>query len=391
MTEGRKNEKVIKYSFGALLAVYAVALVYLYYNQQFYVETGIFESDTFMHIKFAVEDGFFHSLAAFIYVALYALPFSKVLISLVLTAATIGSIFASIRLIKLICEKMSVNISDGVVYIMSFAGNVLMAFYISFVCSQHYIGYECANMWHNSTYIFMRVFSVLTVIAYLKHYEALLKEASFKRWLVLTGFLCAATGFKASFLTVFAPALAIVLLIDLYKGAKFKNVFVIATTVILPIAIMGLQSIIISDKTSDGGFIISPFTALKLRGEHPKVALVLSVAYPLCVLFFHLKDYVSNKLSRSMLIMWIIAFLEVFLLAESGERSLDGNFMWGYSIALFFLFIVSMVISFKAFLTYRDKILNKALFSVETLILLWHVISGIWYFCLLLTGVTYFV
>ncbi len=386
-----KREKTYKLIFFLFILLYSACLVYLYYNQLFYEATGRFESDTFVHVRFAVEEHYFHSLAAFIYLLLNIFPFSSICIAVTLTVVTVCSIFATVSLVILVAEKIDLSIGSGTVYLVSAFANLLSAFYISSIGKKHYIGYECANMWHNSTYLFMRLFAIITVILYIKAYDKYKEGLSLKSWLLLTVLLGITTGFKASFLTVFAPMLAIILLIDLFKHVKFIRVFTLGTTVLPSFAIMFLQSLVMSGDGKGGGYAIAPFEALKLRGEHPKAALILSVLYPLVVLAIHGISACKTKLFRANFYMFVIAFLEVFLLIETGERSLDGNFLWGYSIALFFLFLMAMLISIKAFINRKNKVLGLVLFSFESIIGLWHVISGVWYFCLLLTGVTYFV
>lgn len=164
-----------------------------------------------------------------------------------------------------------------------------------------------------------------------------------------------------------------------------------ALSVVLPIGVMILQSIVMSGTNGSNGYTISPFTALAMRGDHPKATLILSVLFPLVVLFTHIKDFYKDKLYFGTLIMWVVSFLEVFLFLETGERNLDSNFFWGYSIALFFVFLVSMYVCIKDYLKNKLKISAKIILSLETVILLWHVYSGVWYYVLLFSGVTYFV
>lgn len=378
--------------FVIALTGYFALLVYLYYNQLLYPVTGRFESDTAIHVQFAVKDGYYHSLAAFIYILLYKLPFSEALTAIVLALVTIGSIKATEVLIRKVLKEYGESLPDALVYIISIFANFLMAFYVKAANRQHYIGYESPNMWHNSTYTFMRLFAILAVIAYLDVIKSYKDKIAFREWLLLTLLLSVTTGFKASFLTAFAPALCIKLIVDLIRKTRFKNVFILGTTVIPSMLVMLLQSIVLGGGDGSNGYVIAPFKALMLRGEHPKATLVLSVLFPLVVFLTHIKDFYKDRLYLWTLIFTFVAFTEVFLLAETGERELDGNFMWGYFISLFFLFLVSMIKSVRDF--YYKKALGSklsyAIFSVETAILLWHALTGFYYFGLLLTGVTYF-
>ncbi len=386
-----KNKNIGKIVFFIFLLIYTISLVFLYYNQLKYPITGRFESDTAVHVDFALNQHYYHSLAAFIYLFLSIFKFSDILIALVLAIATSITVFFTFKLLKAFNEHFKGEINDNILYVVSFFANFVMGFYIKAANKQHYIGYENANMWHNSTYVFMRLFAVLTIIAFLKLYLNYKDKIDVKDYLIYTLLLTVTTGFKASFLTVFAPMLAIILLVDLCKGTRFKRVFVMALSVVLPMGVMVLQSIVMSGSDNSNGYTISPFTALAMRGDHPKATLILSVLFPLIVLFTHVKDFYKDKLYFGTLIMWAVSFLEVFLLLETGERNLDSNFFWGYSIALFFVFLVSMYVAIKDYLKNKPKLSAKIILSLETVILLWHVISGVWYYVLLFSGVTYFV
>jgi hypothetical protein len=386
-----KNKNIGKIVFFIFLLIYTISLVFLYYNQLKYPITGRFESDTAVHVDFAINQHYYHSLAAFIYLFLSIFKFSDILIALVLAIATSITVFFTFKLLKAFNEHFKGEVNDNILYVVSFFANFVMGFYIKAANKQHYIGYENANMWHNSTYVFMRLFAVLTIIAFLKLYLNYKEKIDVKDYLIYTLLLTVTTGFKASFLTVFAPMLAIILLVDLCKGTKFKNVFIMALSVVLPMGVMVLQSIVMSGSDNSNGYTISPFTALAMRGDHPKATLILSVLFPLIVLFTHVKDFYKDKLYFGTLIMWAVSFLEVFLLLETGERNLDSNFFWGYSIALFFVFLVSMYVAIKDYLKNKPKLSAKIILSLETVILLWHVYSGVWYFVLLFSGVTYFV
>ena len=142
------------------------------------------------------------------------------------------------------------------------------------------------------------------------------------------------------------------------------------------------------------GFTIKPFYTLAQRSDNPKIALVFSVLFPAIVGLFHIKDVWKDKLYLGSLLIWAFGFLEVFLFVESGARSKDANFMWGYSISLFILFLISFVRWLrdclnKEFLG-KAKAIRHGYLVVAGAVFAYHVISGIWFFGILLTGATYF-
>ena len=52
-------------------------------------------------------------------------------------------------------------------------------------------------------------------------------------------------------------------------------------SVIPSLAVMALQSMVLGGEGN--GFAIAPFKALSMRGDHPKVAVIVSVLFPLMV------------------------------------------------------------------------------------------------------------
>lgn len=385
-----QSDKLNKIVYACCLLLYFSALVYLFYNQLVYSGTGIYESDTAVHVEFAVKDRYFYSLSSFVYAFLDLLPGINVTVSVMLSALTVGSVCLTKKLLVILFERNTLSPDEAVLNILSFSLNLSIGFYISFVNKAHYIGYQSGNMWHNSTYIFMRFFALLTLIYYLKINDTYKDGFSLKEWLFFSFLLAVTTGFKPSFLTVFAPFLLIKLLYDWTCHTKFINVFKLGTTVFPAIFVMALESMVLFPGEGDSGYMIAPFKALSMRGNHPKVSLILSILFPLCVLAFNIKDIFKDKLYLGGLIIWFIGFMEVFLLVETGSRSQDGNFFWGYSISLFIWFIISAVKAYKTY-TQSESCYTIYIIIIQGLILGWHVISGIWYFVLLLQGYTYFI
>lgn len=385
-----KKNKLNNVCYIFVLLIYFVSLSYLIYNQLTNYGSGKFESDTLAHFELATIDHYYYSLSSFIYVLLNFLGGYEYSVSALLAGINVGSVILAKVLLEKLFENAEINVQDSLINILSLILNFVNGFYISIVNKRHYIGYQSGNMWHNSTYIFMRFFAIITLIFYLKICEKYKNTFRLKEWFLLTFLLIITTGFKPSFLTVFAPFLLIKLLYDLIKGTRFANVFIMGTTVLPAIGIMFLESSVLFPGGGNSGYAIAPFAGLSLRGDHPKVSLVLSILFPLTVLLFNIKNIKHDKIYLGSLIMWLIGFLEVFLLIETGDRAKDGNFFWGYSIAIFFWFIVSAVRAYKSYVE-SDSRIKHIIVGVEGAVLVWHFISGIWYYILLLQGFTYFV
>lgn len=377
-----------------LNVVYGILLVYLHYHQLLFEAGGLFEADTPYHVKMAVDDHWYYSFTAFVYVFLYSFPFGNILTAIFLSLCEVGTIFATYLLIKEIFAKYGMKVSGTLLLFGATSLNFVMAFYIKSVNERHYIGYQNASIWHNSTYICMKLVSVFVLWYFIKLADEYKTGLKITQWIGFTLLLALATGIKPSFLMVFAPAMALMLLKDLICGTKARYVFSFGFTVVLSLVIVLWQNVVLFGEETGNSFVIRPFYALSQRSDNPKIALLCSVLFPFIVGIFHIKDVWKDKLYLGSLMIWGVGFLEVFLFAESGNRSQDGNFMWGYSISLFVLFIISFVRWIRDWKISEFSIKNAAVRYGYLLtaggILLWHIISGVWFFGILLTGATYF-
>lgn len=374
--------------------IYAFLLVYLHYNQTLFEVGGPFEADTPYHIKMAVEDNWYYSFTAFVYVFLYKFPCGNMLTAIFLSLCELATIFGTYLLLKEIWKKYQLKISTAITLLGATALNFVMAFYVKAVNARHYIGYQNASIWHNSTYICMKLVGVFVLWYFLKLMDEYKNKLTLKQWLVFMILVALSTGVKPSFLMVFAPVMAIMLLIDWIKGTKFSKVFLFGLTIIPSLLIILWQNVVLFGADTGNGFTIKPFYTLAQRSDNPKIALVFSVLFPAIVGLFHIKDVWKDKLYFGSLIIWLFGFLEVFLFVESGTRSKDANFMWGYSISLFVLFLISFVRWIRDCLNKdflgKFKVIRYGYLVVVGLIFSYHVISGIWFFGILLTGATYF-
>lgn len=402
--------------FYVALSVYTVLCVYLIMNQLAYPTTGRFEADTPVHVSMAVDDHFMYSITALIYLLFNFLPGSTFFIALFLAASTSASIYLTAVLIKRVIGTYNISLHNTTMYLCAFASNFVMGFYIKRFNVQHYIGYQNANMWHNSTYTVMRLIVLWVLLLYLD--ICITKDLSAKKLTVFSLVLALSTAVKPSFFVVFAPVMALELLWDWLKNKnKFSNVFFKGITVVPSVIVILLQSVVLFGSDTGNGYAISPFTALSQRGDHPKATLILSIVFPLLVLIGHIKDVFKDRMYSFSLLIWLVGFLEVFLFTETGTRGGDGNFFWGYSISLFVVFIQSLIIVLRDFsLIFKgsnadpdagdcDNRSNGSLIktvgkkinimlcydAVCILTYVWHFVSGIIYFVLLLGGNTYFI
>ena len=290
------KDKIITILLMIANLIYGGLLVYLHYNQTLFEVGKPFESDLPFHIKMAVEDNWYYSFTAFVYVFLYKLPWANLLVGFFLAICEVTTIYGTYLLLKELWKQYELKINTSATLGMSMALNFVMAFYVKAVNARHYIGYQNASIWHNSTYICMKLVAVFVLWYFLRLMHSYKTRLTVKEWVLFTLLVALSTGVKPSFLMVFAPVMAIMLLIDWIKGTKFSKVFLFGLTVIPSLLIILWQNLVLFGADTGNSFIIKPFYTLAQRSDNPKVALLFSVLFPAVVGIFHIKDVWKDKL-----------------------------------------------------------------------------------------------
>ncbi|MBQ4276248.1 MAG: hypothetical protein II717_06970 [Lachnospiraceae bacterium] len=412
-----------------LLAFYFISLIYLHFNQILYPVTGTFESDLFAHIEMAL-DGWGYSIIAIILRLLMKLP-SPIHFASIAVFLSIFEI-ASVIVTYMWLKRLKVKESTSVIF--SFILGFVMPMFIVWVQPYRYAGYQSPSIWHNSTYIVMKLLALLCLCTYLgisKRYKEELKISSLVLFSIL---LTLTTAVKSSFILAFAPAALIFLLIDLYFKVPFKRILLCAMTVIPSIAFMIFQKIVLFGSDTGNSIVFDPLYAVYLRTGKPYITMILSAAFPVIVFLFNIvpviKDTVKDIKGRTILrhrvflfswTMWFFSFLMLILLRETGERELDDNFAWGYDFALFALFVISSVyfintvkkmygmLDLKQYAmkinaekkdeengkkikrTSRIKTILTILYiEIGCVLLFYHLYCGLYFFVRLLQGATFF-
>ena len=408
----------------ALTALYGAACLYLYYMQSVQpldYDNRYFQSDLPYHISMIVEDGWYYSFTAYAYQALYYLC-GKTTVGIALFLAAVTA--ASLLLTELLLRRMA-GMQRGSWATMgaALALNLVMPFYLKWAGSYRYVSYQSGNLWHNSTYLCMRLLALAALLYYQKLEENYRKTITVKQWLAFALLLVVCTGVKPSFLTVFAPALALKLLWDLCHKVRFKQVFLLGSAVLPACGVVLWQNMVLFGEDTGNGMTFDPWYTFSLHADRPKLAVLCSLAFPLVVLGASLLAVPRRqpgaaredvwpggicqlRLSRTYLFAWLMAligFAEALLLVETGGRSRDGNFLWGYLFAIFWLYVVSLVkwLSLRnidiTLLTPEEKpmrqiclTLTRIAYILAGLVLLYQIWCGVYFFFRLLGGETYF-
>ena len=404
MEQRRKMlQKLRKYSvwgLWALTAAYGLFCVYLFYMQSVQpldYNNRYFQSDLPYHISMVIDDGWYYSFTAYLYRLLYFLGGgSTVLIAAVLAVAAAGCVVLTERLLRKLLKSQETTV---VTLLGALTLNFVMPFFFRPAGMYRYVSYQAGNIWHNSTYQFMKPAALAAILLYIGIEEHYREKISGKRWLLFAGTLVLTTGIKPSFLTVFAPALALKLLWDLFHKVSFKQIFLLGSTVLPACLVVLWQNGVLFGADTGNGITFSPWYSFSLHADRPKLAVLCSLAFPLVVLFFSFMELWKDKVYFFAWLMTGIGFLEALCLVETGTRSRDGNFLWGYSFALCLIY----TISFEKWVEYIKRVndarnrdlkgpgaLYAAAFLLAGAVLGYQLFCGLIFFVRLLQGETYF-
>jgi hypothetical protein len=201
-----------------------------------------------------------------------------------------------------------------------------------------YLGNIAPNQWHNSTLILaMPVNLLLFYFAVKNVMSEKLSDYFLMGVLSVISILC-----KPNFAMAFLPVLCIAILV------KNRNKFLLAVTksalVATPAVIVLFYqwyNTFISNKLFGQGAktIVAPFYVWTNYSPHITLSLLLSIAFPLIVLFFYYRKFdLYLKLSW---LTFAVALMMAVMFAELPAWT-SGNFFWGAIAANYVLFLSSI-------------------------------------------------
>ena len=220
-------------------------------------------------------------------------------------------------------------------------------------------------------------------------YENYLNGLRVVDWFLIAVPLLFATAIKPNFLLAFSFTLLAVLILDFVRNffdkQKFFNMIKMATTVFPACFALLLQAVILYGPTEEGaaesGLIITWGATLLEGGVLPLVMkVVCGLSFPIMIYILGHKQL--DKQERFVYLMYLITFIQVHMLGESGARATHGNFTWGIYNSAYILLIYTIAF----FMEHYNIKNNKAVCVIGWGVLALHLISGIMYFVLLLAG-----
>lgn len=383
----KDHEKTMHLLMHLLVAAYGVGCLVLYYFQSvadLTVQGEIpYQSDLPLHLFMIIEDGWYYSFTAYAYEILYTFC-GKSTIGIALMLA-LFSYFTVYVTDKMICYLWNRRQSDFQTLLLAQTLVLVMPVYLRLAGDFRYVSYQCANIWHNSTYICMRFFALMTLLLYFKLEEKYRTGLTWKDWasFALLNVIC--TGIKPSFLLAYSPIVGIFLLVDLFKKVPFTKILIFGSALLPSGLVILWQNAVLFGNDTGNGIGFDPWYTFSLHANRPKIAVICSVLFCALVIVITCKQLLQDKKYLFIVLMSGLGFLEALCLTELGSRAVDGNFLWGYSFCLSVLFTVCAV----KWLSLPQKGAGLAVKVGLAVVYGWHLYCGLYFFLSLVGGSSY--
>ncbi len=406
----RQNHSAFEISRLLVAVVMATFIACLFFGMA--LDLWWYESDSPEHILSASQlEGYGLEALLFYFISRFAeYPFLQLLFAayetiLVMLTWMIGQKF--IDKFFEINKWMNLAISTGLIFLTSI--------YIPRYSPWFYRFSLGTQPWHNSTQLGMRLGAVVFLYYFLEVYPDYQEKISIRSWLKMVIPLIITTMFKPNFLLSLCPTLGLVLLIDLVttksRSKKAKSIFAIGSVIIPSLFVLGVQYILIyniGNNSSSSGIQVVFVSDLLWEGsaQHMIVKLGRDLGFPCLTMGILLCFRVSCRDSEFLekhfknacflFLLFLMSLVIYSVFKESGARAAHGNFGWGKRVAYYTLFIylvplfIQSMKRYKMMLTQLHTVALNVGFAMGSILLILHLVSGVYYFVTTAAGLSYY-
>ncbi|MBO4426773.1 MAG: hypothetical protein J5776_07170 [Clostridiales bacterium] len=332
-------------------------------------------------------------LPEFIFVDLFGKSIGAYLIGVYLSIFVVGTVLLVYVLLKKLCPTAKFNH----LAVFSFICLIAIPLFIPPFSEKIYGPYVGA-VWHNESYLEMRVFALLILLVFFRTNEHYMKAFVLKDFIIECLLFLLVNLAKPNFIIAFAPAMLVMMIIDIIRagGKGFFNwalygIPVIVGSLVLPFQYLFLYSGSDGDDSSVV-FILGDFI---LSQKHPILNIVLSFVLPVMIFVMHRKEFLKSRFHLICLLGWFFSFLQYVFIGETGIRRLHENFYWGvrfFSFVMFCLCIGYFLEDIRKYKELKDQNNGntnskaRAMFFAENMLIIAYTVAGIVYFALILLG-----
>ena len=373
-------------------------------------------SDISIHAAWA-QQGSFSNPKTFVYRAAH--PLWHVVVALLLRVGLPLDVSAS--LFTALCKAgevwLLISLAETLIgkrgWLATLSGvlaGVVTAVWVPVLNAQIYLGVGSPNTWHSPTQLLVMVLMLMIV-----PYMARLIENDRRRlpaegdaallpWrsvMLLGGLLATSLLAKPTFMQAFFPAACLYCLILWLRRPK-STPFILRLLVAAAPAVlmMGLQYLFYFGQIipTQGGMAIA--LSWEKTGD-VALSVLLTQLFPIFVLLTTLdRDAFQKPLYQLALLMDVASMLEMVVFSETGRRAADGNLGWAMMGSALMLWALTLPVFLhklmrwlqrrkaaaegQPYLTSHPR-LEPVKWAAGTLLLAWHVATGVYYVIYLLT------
>lgn len=276
--------------------------------------------------------------------------------------------------------------------LLAFATVIVSAIRVASINPHVYQMAGSPNPWHSPTQTMMYVWMLMSILALSISYDQQRVQDSSQcilNWGKTAAFsavlLCSALA-KPVFVQCFFPAAGLYFLVQWIRHPRYTRYFCRLLVSLIPTIVLMLMQLNTYFGARSASGIGSTFIIYTLQTTWR--TFLLMNAFPLFVLIITYRQK-SSTLYWLTLLTNLCAFAERVLLTETGMRSSHGNWGWALLAASLLLWVLT-VPRYAKYLFEKHNLVGKICNVMGFALLLYHILSGLYYVRFLLIGTNSF-
>ena len=170
-----------------------------------------------------------------------------------------------------------------------------MPVYLQFVGEFRYVSYQCGNIWHNSTYLCMRMVALATLLYYFRLEKKYRNGITWKEWVIFALLNVICTGIKPSFLVAYSPIVGVFLLVDLFKKVPLGKILMFGSALLPSGGVILWQNAVLFGEETGHGIGFDPWFAFSRHAAIPKLAVLCSALFCGVVILLTVKQIFADR------------------------------------------------------------------------------------------------
>lgn len=278
--------------------------------------------------------------------------------------------------VQIVVFKNFVGFKEQIITVIAAVSLMLVAPIAAFqpLDGLYYLGYIGITNYHNATINFLKPFVVIQM--FLLYPLIIRKRTNIGLTLIAASITAMSAYVKPNFLICLLPALFLLVIYDIYKKQKVDFRY-IALGFFLPGIIIMTMQFMVTYKSDEAGMTIMPFAVMQSLSGFLVGKFLLSIVFPLVVTVVFFKEARKDRMLWLSWLVFATGAAYTYFLAETGERFSHANFGWSGEIALFYLFICTLVFAMR---TLRENPEYRKWQPIVLLSFFVHVAAGIAYY-----------